>query len=483
MTSFTLDYVRSLTAPKVVINEHFANCIAKFANEQLSRASLVSRLVGRFHSGPVIGGHSGDEAIISRNDLTKFVGESFPSADVDLVELYALGCMTDKTGIMQSWRRTEDLKRINEAVSERVHDLIEKRPELLHPRLHVKLEFTEGPASIFKYLLKSRVALNPDRLGVLASNIGPGQEMLKRAMVDARQNGNTLFQDALHSNHGKASTATALLRACRLLDLTYDCRANIQGILSISKAGAVFGEVEYKNAVELLKEIHLIQNENGGDGHRYSDQSICPNPQLMDSIDFSSASAHDKHPIIDFIIGMNSRSAYFADEIDNGDGISLGFQQIDDAGGTLGFPGRQITEMVDLVNDIMEPGFRLPLDRFSGLDVIKMVVIAAKDANLNNVIDFWKSAPEIIDRPHSPVDILNWALERPDASGRLVSLDDLDTLNNRLEPVLTFGHLAEVRARVVSREMAAVISMAAGDVAETASVVAQCSSRRRGVRV
>ena len=106
----------------------------------------------------------------------------------------------------------------------------------------------------------------------------------------------------------------------------------------------------------------------------------------------------------------------------------------------------------------------MPLELLSGLNILKLITLASSASENVSVRDYWVGhavpggATRI--RVNTPLDILNWALEQPDADGNLVTLEDMDKLVARIEPAIGHEITAEIRAKLAHREMARTISEA-----------------------
>jgi len=458
MTKYTLEYVRGLTAPEVAISWSEHKMLNTFSEQQCSKDKTSKN-------------PSDCAPVVDRTALWERIKAVGSNYDLDLVELYVLGLanysnLKKMNSGGQYFLDTE--LRVRQAVTDRVHELLSNRPELLHPNLRVPSGSDGAQSGLLFHLVDNRVVLDPDRLVSFTKQHGPGQEMLNLSMNGACDFAYSIFDEALKPSYGCATTATALQRACPDIDFFDDF--NLNKLVDVCASGASAADWQFQSALELLRAVRSQQDRAGGDGHRIRIEGVYQPADVMSVTDFSLESSRRVHPVVSLIYETNIKASNY--------NIGQDYVMKD----VLGFPGRQFDEMSRLINDVLEPECRLPLECLSGLDVLKLTSICNSTSYNNPIVAFWKSSPALFARACSPKNILNWALDKQDASGHLVFISELDELGEKLEPILTPGHLTEIRAGVVNREMALLISAATSATGASTSATSEAPSQIHAAR-
>jgi len=466
---YTLEYVRNLTAPVVLIPvSFFKEAFHTFAPRH--HGYVKNRM-----SEGVLPNGAGDNNIyldpgqlVTQKDLSDFMHEVGMKEDPDFAELYLICCMNARMTLSASGYFLDADIVLRNAITQRVHHIIEKRPEFLHPNLRVSND-VEGANSVLRCIVGMRVALDLDRLVSMAATPGPGQEMLKLAMMEDNGPEGNVVDYAFKLKNSCMSSITALLRSgCKMSGLN---GVNIPYFVDELGKSAASSDWQFLDAITLLREIQKKQDDAVGDGHRiafHCDDALADTPkEVVDLADFTWSSTQRIHPVVALISAINHHAAH------------QGFSRAHVAESMHGFPGDRILEMSELVNAILEPECRLPLECVSGLNSLKLITLGAAASQDNQVMDFWNRAatPGSGDSTakNSSKNILMWALEKPDSIGRFISNTDLAPIHDRLVEVIGVDQVAKIRAQVLHREMAAVISASTS----SAGPVVEAPVRRR----
>ena len=440
----TPEYVRALETDWVMLPHSRFAAFRDFGTEQSGR---VAGRVLRYATGVRV---LPADRVIDHDELVEFMAldESHLDLeiDIDMTELYALGIVS-RLNRSNNGQLAPTTILVHKAVTERVHQIIERRPEILHPKLRFALDsHSDSETLMLRFLLASRVALDADRLHAMSINGGVGQEMLELALSSCQSIGPRLFEETVHSSAGCASSAAAILRAG--YDITRIDEHNIQAIVEMCAMGAAGSQWQFDQAIEMLRAIESAQDAAGGDGHRLFWAVRGQNAVNLN--DFGRASVRSVHPVTTLIYETMLRS-----------GKSGPYRAADVAG----FPGVPFAIMAERINAILEPEGRLPLEMLSGINALKLVTLwpaAASDSAVAR--DYWVSRSDgderVLTLANSPMDIVDWACQKTDEDGVRLTLIDLDPIQDRLAAAIGAGAASEIRAKVTHREMAATIAAA-----------------------
>ena len=445
MTRITLDYLESLSAPKTFISGTERRTLSSFADEQLP--DVLSRI-----KEDALGQH-----LIEPIDLGDQIAQLGLSHDTDLIELCALGAMNSRNRGPDGFFSPRQMT-IRRAIASRVHALIESRPELLHSNLMVpKNGVVDGDVGMLRFLVEHSVAFEPERLQNQARRPGPAGDVLQRAIQQGKSHVTTLLEEALSTKRGCASTATALvladIRAPELDDY------QVQQLWTMCAFGVAGEQWQLSSVMQLLHAIRQRQDEAGGDGHRFT---WSQGRELLDSVNFSWASARGAHPTLGLVYETALRSAYIGD-LRNSD--------------VTGFPGDPLEAVAAALNAVLEPEVRLELAELSSQNLVRLTVLCPRVSNGVAVQNFWRRDPAGWNA-NNPSDLLNWAVTRSDESEEPLDLEFLNSQEKDLSEVLGPAHFNALRAQVTDQVMSrAIVAASAHDEAIEAAPAARRRAR------
>lgn len=356
--------------------------------------------------------------------------------DEDLAALFALGFMATMSRGTNG-HVTDTVQAVRGAIAECVHDLLDRRPELLHPNVRVtKGDSAEGVTWLLRYLVLRGVALNPARLVRMAETPGDASRLLQMALQEGKSFGAPLLEEALNKNMACASAATAIVLADAQPPELDD--HNMAQLWTMCAAGAAARQWQFDLALKLAGAIRQRQDAAGGDGHRI------PWPAtdgFLEERDLSWANARAAHPVTGLLYETASKSAY------------LGETRVTNV---RGFPGLPMAAAAAALNAILEPDSRLPLSALGGEHILKLTVLCPKASENAPLTVFWQEDRRDFPR-NSPADIIDWALRTPDASGQRVQLSLLDERDRDFRLVMGDAHFSELRAKVAKGLMDAIM--------------------------
>ena len=435
----TPEYVRALETNQVMVSHIRFKALSGFGTEQVRHTNER-----KFHDAVGVQVIPAG-LVIDRNKLVAFMARNALHIDIDMAELYELGVMSGLFRSSNGQFSPANLL-LRKAITERVHQIIESRPEFLHPKLRFALDSSSGSETwMLRFLLANRVALDADRLHAMSIGGGVGQEMLALSLGPDQFFGALLFEEAVHSSCGCASSATAILRAG--YDISKINEHNVNSIIDRCAAGAAGSQWQYDQAVEMLRAIKAAQDTAGGDDHRLSwavsgRDAVCLN-------DFSGASARRVHPVTTLIYETMMRSStcdpYRAADV-------------------AGFPEVPFAIMAERINAILKPEGRLPLEMLSGIKALKLVTVCPAASQSAAAREYWVNLSahdeSVLTLTNSPMDIVDWACRKTDEDGARLTLAEIDPIQNQLAGAIGAAAAAEIRAKVTHRDMAASIAAA-----------------------
>ena len=442
----TPEYVRALETDQVMVPSIRFKAFSNFGEEQTNH--LHDR---KFYDAAGVRVFPADrflpaDRVIDHNDLVVFLARDASHLDIDLAELYALGVVSGTFFGMYNGRFPTELL-LSKAITERVHQIIESRPEFLHPKLRFALKSEDYSGTwMLHFLLANRVALDADRLHAMSIGGGVGQEMLALALSPGDYIGELLIDETIYPGVGCASSAAAIIRAgygVSRIDFL-----SVYAIIKICALGAAGSQRNFDQAVEITRAVEAAQDAAGGDGHRFvwskSGQDV------VDLSDFCLASVSYVHPVTAFIYqsmmcACRSRPNRAAD--------------------VPGFPGVPFAIMAERLNVILEPASRLPLETLSGINALKLVTICmAADSESTVARKYWTALSgddeDVFTLTNNPIEIIDWACQKTNEHGARLTLADLDPIQDRLAAAIGADAASEVRAKVTHRDMAATIATA-----------------------
>ena len=443
----TPERVRALKTDQVMVPPRFFKAFIGFGTEQIER--INSRMIHGAAGARILPA----DRVIDRNELVEFLARTrgLSRLDIDMAEMYVLAIVSWKYRSRGGWFSPAALL-LRNAITERVHQIIESRPEFLHPKLSFALNSGDNSETwMLHFLLASRVALDADRLHAMSIGGGVGQEMLLLSLAFApgagKDDGAMLFNESAYRYPGCASSITAMFRAG--YDIAKINGDNIQAIIAMCAAGAAGSQWQFDQAVEMLRAIEAAQDAAGGDGHRLFRAVSGQNAVNLN--DFGDASARGVHPVTTLIYETMLRA---------------GESGTDRAADVAGFPGVPFSIMAERINAILEPAGRLPLAKLSGINALKLVTLCPAAYELGSVAAqaYWLNrsvgAKGVAALANSPMDIVDWACQKNDEDGVRLTLAEIDQIQNQLAGAIGAGATAEIRAKVTLRDMTATIAAA-----------------------
>ena len=442
----TPEYVRALDTDQVMVPHSRFDAFKDFGSKQLG--CIVGRALHDDAEVRVLP----EDRVIDHNELVEFLARFPLRIDIDMAELYALG--------MVSWLNRGSNSQIpplalllRKAITERVHQIIESRPEFLHPKLRFALDVNDSSETwMLRFLLASRVALDADRLHAMSIGGGAGQEMLTLALSPGMFIGALLFDETVHSSAGCASSAAAIFRAG--YPITRISEHNVNPIIEMCATGVAGAQWQFDKAVEMLRAIEAAQDAAGGDDHRLSWAVSGQDAVYLN--DFCWSSARRVHPVTTLIYETMMRVC------------NSGPNRAADVDG---FPGVPFSIMAERINAILKPEGRFPLGKLSGLNALKLVTLCPAASKSTAAGDYWvnrsEGAKRVASLTNSPMDIVDWACQKTDEDGVRLTLAEIDPIQSLLVTAIGAGAASEIRARVAHRDMAATIA-GAGHVQDAA---------------
>lgn len=387
---FTPQSVRSLSGRVTVVPYTAVPTVGKFARE------LASSLQSRATSGKELW------PLVPVNELIDLVAQTGIRQDFDAAELYVLArTMACVNQMHMSGNQLE----VRRALTSRLHDLLEMRPELLHENLGFAKPGNEGETPLLRCLVREGAVLDPKRLQAMAQRSDYAGEMLNAALQQGKDIGASLFLASLDRATGCCSTAYALVLAdSKPQDLDDEIHQKLVG----RAAGAAIGRQDW--SLQLLAELKRQQDDAGGDGHRIS--LGFPDDFKVTSYDF--ASARGGHPITALVYNVNTLS---------------GIIDVVRTPAHDNWPGDYLRSAAQALNDLLEPSQRLPLESIRGYDLFKLVTLCPVAAENGPLEGFWRKE-NAADIPNSPVQVLQWVLETAAAQGEPLPPDYVSGENN-----------------------------------------------------
>lgn len=450
MSRFTLAYLRGLTAPEVVISSQGRVTVNRFAQGHFDSALSKRRTKdGQDFIDPI--------ELISRLELVDLVAQLGISHDMDLAELYALGVMSRKFARDSMFSPAE--LTLRRAITSRVHDIIEQRPELLHPNLRVAKEPSdEGATWMLRFLVLSGVALDAVRLHCMAKREDAGATTLRQALLQGCDIGAPLLEAALKRQMGCLSTALAIVEADDSLPMFDEEMTCL--LFKACAAGVSRMQWQFDTAMALLEAIRRRQDIAGGDGNRIRWDGPA-NP--LATIDPSWASARHAHPVVSLVyestIVASEASAVSASDV-------------------AGFPGVPLARAAAALNAIMEPEMRFELSSMSGEQLLKLMVICPWASENGTAMSFW-NRPASTWSPNNPTRLVEWAAGVRDSDGQLPSLRLADFHEKQFLEMMGHEHFGALRARLAKNTMVQVLEQHPAVPSATAASAAAPAPARR----
>jgi hypothetical protein len=308
----------------------------------------------------------------------------------------------------------------------RTHELLAANPHYLHSNLKVPTGVDEDSGlCLFQRVVCSRIALDPDAFCALDRTPAGARALMNFITTPVRMMSTIVSTSAMQGN---LSNITAFLRA--------GAPANIVSsevfpmVLNACAEHAAGHDEHYRVQLEMLRELRRAQGDDRGI-----------------AVDIGDAG---DYPALDFIQQVARKSA------------------ISSVVPITEFPGRVLTKGLAALNGVLAPECQYPLESLTGSDFLAHATIGAHNSAGE---DYWNefdaSATRGLGVPErgydSPMDIVDWAVDQPHGpgAGAVMTAADLDVVDGSsamLSSIVGSNVLAQLRARLVQREMRAAVS-------------------------
>lgn len=407
---------------------------------QNSFNDLASKLKTNEHYEHYIDGAS----IIDRPALLKLCQRHELEANLPFMEAYLLAEVNSKlTGVSNLFDIKERLGR--KAISERVHQLLDWHPHLVHPMLTVYSRITRTNISLMEHMVGCAVDFDVDRtLKLVARASEPGLAFLKNLGLDEVQRENAIHSTAANDVHG--------LRALRALIPVFNEPMMLNRLI-LSELGKTGGHVASGSEehlgvfMETVQAINDVLDSPGGQGDK--DRVQWTGTFLdLDCIDTAWADSSTRHPVLKMIHEAAS----------NGTGSPLNRDS-----DTQGFPQRPLEMVAGALNSLMRPECRLPLASLSNHQLLKLITLGAHAQRSGPLYEHYQKAASRdgrFQRAHGPQAMIDWFIARRQPGQPQITLDQVDFDSKRYVDILGEEGFSKMRAKVSESTMLATIDQA-----------------------
>lgn len=419
----TLEALDALGRPTELMDESCFYALSEFKHRQ-SRDAFK-----RLQAG-------GSAEIVGRASMDTLLTKLHHAVDPVLLEICALANINAFHSLPRLGGEDDRLV-LERAITMRIHDLIDARPELLHPHLLIA-EPSSAAQCMLPHLVSRKVILDPMRLQKLAQGPGGVSSLLQAAFHPAHGSGarngggRSLFAAALSANAScmDSATAIAISDTSPLASDPQELEALLllcADALAVADAGAPW---QLESAMRLYKAV----------GDRAEVQALAW-PQLSELLtcnDLAWFSSRSLHPVIRFVYGVASQASSTAAPRRT----ELELQ---------GWPQLQLARGVGAINACLTPSQQLHLDALSGEDLLKLMLLNP-NASAAKTNSFWNLSTT--ERPLRNVwDLVVWAAGHRGAKGKRVQVSFLDKYQRDLASWMTPEHFQALRAVVIENTM------------------------------
>lgn len=434
MTRFTLEYLDSLIEPVATFGSAGSGTEIRAEMEAFARKECAHKLQ------PSLGDTSeptpARPEFIARGPLLDFAHRLRLDDDVELVEIVVLALMRESLRTAPVRETSLPISYVLQRISDRVHTLLEARPEYLHPNLAV---FDVHAAShVLGFLVSMHMLLDPERLKTSAMEPGRLGEVAQEMLASPTSGASSLLLTSLRRGVEQLPTSRALIEATDV-PLVWD-KDLIDALCTACSSAAISSQAGFDDAMDLLASIGRSQDVAGGQGHRLAWPGAS---DVFDTTDMSWASARHAHPVLGFIYITALATAY----VPQAAAADAPDAQI----------GARTARVATALNALFDQDSRLDLSQLSGESLLKLLVLSTHAAIDADCRRFWKWPPSAWGQPNL-CQLVHWAAAQPDSEGRPVSLAFLDSLEDRLVEVMGSGHFNGLRAKVIQVQMSTVLN-------------------------
>ncbi|MEJ6002584.1 hypothetical protein [Paucibacter soli] len=379
------------------------------------------------------------EDLISRAGLMALAQEVAFDANMALIELSALGSLNVRC-IGSSGVGTAVEMMSREAISKRVHQLLDWHPHLLHPNLLVYSSSTRDNCSMLKHLVASGVELDPQLMKRLADrHVLPGHSFIKNLGVPDDQQAE-LVEFAFSKGFHRISAAHSLLAVFGRPEMVGETIMERLG--ESAGVASIVCDRQFRGFVKMLELIQKIQDAAGGDDARA--EWFMQGGEALAMTDMAWSNAKHQHPVLIMIFKAAATA------------VAVNATR---PGSVAGFPARPIESLAAGLNGILKPEFRLPMFLLSNNQLLKLVTLCAQASEHGSLIKHYRegmtSTAKRMER--HPEAIIEWALTRETGVDGPIKVSDIEFDLDRYTKLLGGRFVSEIMAKVTAAQMSQII--------------------------